>query len=82
MKLLLGFMAHDFNKLLVDLQSQLGFLIHVVGTIMSNIFECSLSILRGCIRHKATIKSDVTSVTGHMKSCTISWYKISKLKIL
>ena len=59
-------MAPDFNKLLMDLQSQLGFLIRVVGTIMSNIFACSLSIIRGCIRHKGSIKRDVTSVTGLM----------------
>lgn len=38
-------MAPDFNKLLVYLQSQLGFLMRVIGIIMGKIFERSLLIV-------------------------------------
>ena len=38
-------MAPDFNKLLMDLQSQLGFLMRVIGIIMRKIFERSLLIV-------------------------------------
>ena len=75
-------MAHDFNKSLVYLQSQLSFLIQVIGIFSGKICQRCLLTIEGGFRYEGSIKRDVTSVTRHMKSCNISGYKISKLKIL